>query len=79
MVSKLESGDYNVSLKTICDIFAKLGLSVELQINPPEIIKKSDFKAFFDYCDDLNGHAMDTTYNVVNTKCPHSSEEAAAA
>ena len=32
MISKLESGSYNFSIKTLCDVFAKLDKKLELSI-----------------------------------------------
>ena len=33
MVSKLESGNYNISLQSICDVMAKLNTKVKLQLS----------------------------------------------
>lgn len=33
MVSKLESGDYNISLQSICDVMAKLNTKVSFQLS----------------------------------------------
>lgn len=47
MVSKWESGDYNFTIKQLCDVFAKLGLTPELKIendntNRKYVAKNSD-------------------------------------
>lgn len=43
MVSKLESGDYNMSLKTICDVFFKLKMKVNFEINNKDEFLHNDF------------------------------------
>lgn len=36
MVSKLESGNYNISLQSICDVMAKLDTRIEFSLNPAD-------------------------------------------
>ncbi len=41
MVSKYESGDYNISLKAAFELFEKLGLRFSCQIDPPANVNGS--------------------------------------
>jgi transcriptional regulator with XRE-family HTH domain len=36
MVSKLESGNYNISLQSICDVMAKLNTRIKLELEPED-------------------------------------------
>ena len=36
MVSKYESGDYNISIKALNDLCGKLGFSLDVKLNAPE-------------------------------------------
>lgn len=51
MVSKLESGNYNISLQSICDVMAKLNTRIKLELEPEDNEEDVD-------CFDMSRHEV---------------------
>jgi transcriptional regulator with XRE-family HTH domain len=53
MVSKLENGNYNISLQNLCDVMAKLNTRIRLELEPED-------DGMGTACFDVNAHEVPT-------------------
>lgn len=53
MISKYESGDYNISIKALNDLCGKLGFALDVSITAPQAEKNADASDIFETGDFL--------------------------